>query len=162
MKAVVMVRVAVQSIVKNAMRTLLTMLGIIIGVGAVIIMVAVGAGAQAQIERQVQGLGTNMLVVTAGAAQTGGSLGFATHEELGVLGPRVFAAGDICSQYKLTHAADASDRLVHSPFSTVVGADRELPVSVVALCEHPQVDGEPRDGRFGDRPVAHWGHPRRL
>ncbi|HSK20899.1 MAG TPA: ABC transporter permease [Longimicrobiales bacterium] len=72
MKAVVMVRVAVQSIVKNAMRTLLTMLGIIIGVGAVIIMVAVGAGAQAQIERQVQGLGTNMLVITAGAAQTGG------------------------------------------------------------------------------------------
>jgi putative ABC transport system permease protein len=72
MKARVMVRVAVQSIVKNAMRTLLTMLGIIIGVGAVIIMVAVGAGAQAQIERQVQGLGTNMLVITAGAAQAGG------------------------------------------------------------------------------------------
>jgi putative ABC transport system permease protein len=67
-----MVRVAVQSIVKNAMRTLLTMLGIIIGVGAVIVMVAVGAGAQAQIEKQVQGLGTNMLVITAGAAQTSG------------------------------------------------------------------------------------------
>ncbi|MBR9990965.1 MAG: ABC transporter permease [Gemmatimonadetes bacterium] len=72
MRAKVMVRVAVQSIVKNALRTLLTMLGIIIGVGAVIIMVAVGAGAQAQIERQVQGLGTNMLVITAGAAQAGG------------------------------------------------------------------------------------------
>jgi putative ABC transport system permease protein len=67
-----MVRVAVQSIVKNAMRTLLTMLGIIIGVGAVIVMVAVGAGAQAQIEKQVQGLGTNMLVITAGAAQASG------------------------------------------------------------------------------------------
>jgi putative ABC transport system permease protein len=72
MKSTVMVRVAVQSIVKNAMRTLLTMLGIIIGVGAVIVMVAVGAGAQAQIEKQVQGLGTNMLVITAGAAQASG------------------------------------------------------------------------------------------
>jgi putative ABC transport system permease protein len=72
MKGRVLVRVAMQSIVRNAMRTLLTMLGIIIGVGAVIVMVAVGAGAQAQIERQVQNLGTNMLVVTAGAAQASG------------------------------------------------------------------------------------------
>ncbi|MGH7576230.1 MAG: ABC transporter permease, partial [Longimicrobiales bacterium] len=72
MKAKVLIRVAAQSITKNAMRTLLTMLGIIIGVGAVIMMVAIGAGAQAQIERQVQGLGTNMIVVTPGAATTGG------------------------------------------------------------------------------------------
>jgi putative ABC transport system permease protein len=72
MKSRILIRVALQSIVKNAMRTLLTMLGIIIGVGAVIVMVAVGAGAQAQIERQVQSLGTNMLVVTAGAAQAAG------------------------------------------------------------------------------------------
>jgi putative ABC transport system permease protein len=72
MKSKVLVRVAMQSIVKNAMRTLLTMLGIIIGVGAVIVMVAVGSGAQAQIERQVQNLGTNMLVVTPGAAQASG------------------------------------------------------------------------------------------
>ena len=72
MKARVLIRVAGQSIVKNALRTLLTMLGIIIGVGAVIVMVAVGAGAQAQIERQVQNLGTNMLVITPGAAQQAG------------------------------------------------------------------------------------------
>jgi putative ABC transport system permease protein len=85
MKAGVMVRVAVQSIVKNAMRTLLTMLGIIIGVGAVIVMVAIGAGAQAQIEKQVQGLGTNMLVITAGAAQAGGvSQGAQTFNRLSV------------------------------------------------------------------------------
>jgi putative ABC transport system permease protein len=72
MKAKVLIKVAGQSIVKNAMRTLLTMLGIIIGVGAVIIMVAIGAGAQAQIEKQVQSLGTNMLVITPGAASAGG------------------------------------------------------------------------------------------
>jgi putative ABC transport system permease protein len=72
MRANVLLKVAGQSIVKNAMRTLLTMLGIIIGVGAVIVMVAIGAGAQKQIERQIQNLGTNMLVVTPGAATQGG------------------------------------------------------------------------------------------
>jgi putative ABC transport system permease protein len=72
MKSKVLIKVAAQSIVKNAMRTLLTMLGIIIGVGAVIVMVAIGAGAQSQIEKQIQNLGTNMIVVTPGAAVQGG------------------------------------------------------------------------------------------
>ena len=66
-------KVASQSILKNKMRTLLTMLGIVIGVGAVIIMVAVGQGAQSQIESQIQGLGTNMIVVTAGSSDQGGA-----------------------------------------------------------------------------------------
>jgi putative ABC transport system permease protein len=76
MKASSLIQVAGLSILKNKMRTLLTMLGIIIGVGAVIVMVAIGAGAQGQIERQIQNLGTNMLVVTPGSSATGGvSLG---------------------------------------------------------------------------------------
>jgi putative ABC transport system permease protein len=72
MKARTLIKVAGQSILKNKMRTLLTMLGIIIGVGAVIVMVAIGSGAQAQIERQVQNLGTNMIVVSPGAVTQGG------------------------------------------------------------------------------------------
>lgn len=76
MKTSNLVKIAGVSILKNKMRTLLTMLGIIIGVGAVIVMIAIGAGAQGQIERQIQNLGTNMLVVTPGATATGGvSLG---------------------------------------------------------------------------------------
>lgn len=76
MKTANLISIASASIVKNKMRTLLTMLGIIIGVGAVIVMVAIGAGAQGQIERQIQNLGTNMLVVTPGSTATGGvSLG---------------------------------------------------------------------------------------
>ncbi len=76
MKARNLIKVAGVSIMKNKMRTLLTMLGIIIGVGAVIVMVAIGAGAQGQIERQIQNLGTNMLVVTSeSTAQGGVSLG---------------------------------------------------------------------------------------
>jgi len=72
MKAKTLIKVAGQSIVKNKMRTLLTMLGIIIGVAAVNVMVAIGSGAQRQIERQIQGLGTNMLVITPGSAMQGG------------------------------------------------------------------------------------------
>jgi putative ABC transport system permease protein len=64
---------ALRSILKNKMRTMLTMLGIVIGVGAVIIMVAIGNGAQAQIKRQISNLGTNLIVVTAGSTHQGGA-----------------------------------------------------------------------------------------
>ena len=72
MRAGTLVKVAWQSILKNTMRTLLTMLGIIIGVGAVIVMVAVGQGAQLRIRQQIENLGTNMIVLTAGASAQGG------------------------------------------------------------------------------------------
>ncbi len=72
MRSGTLVKVAVKSILKNKMRTLLTMLGIIIGVGAVIVMVAIGLGAQSQIQQQIQNLGTNMLVVTPGSSSSGG------------------------------------------------------------------------------------------
>ena len=72
MKSSVLIRVAGDSIRKNKMRTLLTMLGIVIGVGAVIIMVAVGQGAQQGIANQINALGTNLLIVTAGSSNQGG------------------------------------------------------------------------------------------
>ena len=72
MKGSTLVKVATQSIWKNKMRTLLTMLGIIIGVGAVIVMVAIGQGAQSQIQQQINNLGTNMIVITPGTSNQGG------------------------------------------------------------------------------------------
>ena len=72
MKGSTLIKVASQSILKNKMRTLLTMLGIIIGVGAVIVMVAVGQGAQSQIQDQINNLGTNMIVITPGSSNQGG------------------------------------------------------------------------------------------
>jgi putative ABC transport system permease protein len=72
MKTKVLVKIATQSIRKNKMRAALTMLGIIIGVAAVIVMVAVGFGARSRIRAQINNLGTNMIVITAGAAQQGG------------------------------------------------------------------------------------------
>ena len=72
MKATRLVDIATKSILKNKMRTLLTMLGIIIGVGAVIVMVAVGQGAKSEIQRRIDNLGTNMIVVTQAATRMGG------------------------------------------------------------------------------------------
>ena len=72
MKASTLIKVASQSILKNKMRTLLTMLGIVIGVGAVIVMVAIGQGAQSQIQNQINNLGTNMIVITPGTSNQGG------------------------------------------------------------------------------------------
>ena len=85
MKASTLVKVATRSILRNKMRTLLTMLGIIIGVGAVIVMVAVGQGAQSQIESQIENLGTNLIIVTPSASSQGGvSRGAGTFNRLKV------------------------------------------------------------------------------
>ena len=85
MKQTTLLRLAGQSIVKNKMRTMLTMLGIVIGVGAVIVMVAVGQGAQTSIKKQISSLGTNLIMVTPGATAAGGvSQGAATFNRLTV------------------------------------------------------------------------------
>ncbi|GIV61962.1 MAG: ABC transporter permease [Rhodothermaceae bacterium] len=72
MNSLTLVRVAIRSIFRNKMRTLLTMLGIIIGVAAVIMMVAIGEGAREQIQNRINSLGTNMIVITPGASNQGG------------------------------------------------------------------------------------------
>jgi putative ABC transport system permease protein len=65
-------RIAVRALRVNKLRSALTMLGIVIGVGAVITMVAVGAGAQARVAEQIQSLGSNMIIVLSGSITTGG------------------------------------------------------------------------------------------
>ena len=59
--------IAVRALRRNAMRTALTALGLIIGVAAVIVMVAIGNGARASIESQIKSAGTNIITVNAGA-----------------------------------------------------------------------------------------------
>jgi putative ABC transport system permease protein len=83
MRKSTLLKVATQSILKNKMRTFLTMLGIVIGVAAVIVMVAVGYGAQSSIEKQIGALGTNMIMVMPGASAAGGvNQGAATFNRL--------------------------------------------------------------------------------
>lgn len=67
-----LLKAAYRSIMKNRMRSLLTSLGIIIGVGAVIIMVAIGQGSQKSIEEQITSLGSNLIVVFPGGSRMGG------------------------------------------------------------------------------------------
>jgi putative ABC transport system permease protein len=66
------IRVALRALARNKLRTILTMLGIIIGVGAVIGTVAIGQGASAQVQQQIQALGDNMVMVFSGSVNTGG------------------------------------------------------------------------------------------
>ena len=65
-------RSAARALRVNKLRSGLTMLGIVIGVGALIAMVAVGAGAEARLAEQIQSLGTNLIVVTAGSKMSQG------------------------------------------------------------------------------------------
>jgi putative ABC transport system permease protein len=72
MNILMIIRVAFRALVRNKMRAALTMLGIIIGVSAVIAMVSIGQGAQASVQAQIEGMGTNLLFISAGAQNVGG------------------------------------------------------------------------------------------
>jgi putative ABC transport system permease protein len=67
-----LLKTAFRSILRNRMRSSLTALGIIIGVSAVIIMVAIGQGTGERIQEQINSLGTNLIMISPGAAKTGG------------------------------------------------------------------------------------------
>jgi putative ABC transport system permease protein len=72
MSPIMTFRIAFKALGRNKLRTGLTMLGMIIGVAAVITLVAMGNGAQAAIEDQIKSAGTNMITVNAGNATQGG------------------------------------------------------------------------------------------
>jgi len=65
--------IALEGLKANKLRAMLTMLGIIIGVGAVIAMVSIGLGVRDKVESSIAGLGSNLLIVHPGAASAGGS-----------------------------------------------------------------------------------------
>jgi putative ABC transport system permease protein len=62
-------RIAIRALRVNLLRSALTMLGIVIGAGAVITMVAVGSGAQARVAEQIQSLGSNMIIVLSSVTE---------------------------------------------------------------------------------------------
>src|SRR6266851_4242412 len=72
MSLLMIIRIAFKALGRNKMRTALTMLGMIIGVSAVITMVALGTGAQSSIDAQIQSAGTNTIIVMAGNFTQGG------------------------------------------------------------------------------------------
>ena len=83
MNALTAFRSALRALSANALRSVLTMLGIIIGVAAVIAMIAVGQGATQRVQEQMKGLGSNiMLVLPGGVSQAGVRLGAQTRQRL--------------------------------------------------------------------------------
>jgi putative ABC transport system permease protein len=72
MNVLMIIRIAFRALARNKTRAALTMLGIIIGVSAVIVMVSIGQGAQASVQSQIESMGTNLLFVSAGAQNVGG------------------------------------------------------------------------------------------
>ena len=75
---------ALQALARNKMRSALTMLGVFIGVAALIAMVAVGEGANQAVRKQIESLGTNLVVVVPGAARMGGIRGGGSASTLAV------------------------------------------------------------------------------
>ncbi len=90
-------RMAVQGVLANRLRSLLTLLGITIGVAAVIILVAVGHGSAVAVQQRIEGLGTNMLTIQAGgrffgrAAATSSSFTFLTMKDVKALSQKSVA-----------------------------------------------------------------------
>jgi len=72
MRLLAIIKVAFRALRRNKMRTVLTMLGIIIGVGAVIAMVALGRGAKAQVQARIAALGQNVILIFSGSVNRGG------------------------------------------------------------------------------------------
>src|SRR6187402_781285 len=86
MNTLAALRSALRALAANKLRSVLTMLGIIIGVGAVITMIAVGRGATERVQEQMKGLGSNLMLVlpggvTAGGVRLGAQTGQAITEE---------------------------------------------------------------------------------
>jgi putative ABC transport system permease protein len=124
-------RVALKALGRNKMRTALTMLGLIIGIAAVITLDAMGAGAQQQIEAQIQSAGTNLIMVRAGNWSRGGvSHGMGSSPRLKAKDVDAIREQVPGAQY-LTASVNTRDQVVAAGqnwLTRIEGADVELPL----------------------------------
>ena len=124
-------RVALRALGRNKMRTALTMLGLIIGVTAVITLEAMGTGAQQQIEAQIQSAGTNLIMVRAGNWRRGGiSHGMGSSPRLKAKDVDAIREQVPGAQY-LTASVNTRDQVVAAGqnwLTRIEGADIELPL----------------------------------
>jgi putative ABC transport system permease protein len=119
-------RVAVTALRANRLRSALTMLGVIIGVSAVVMLVAIGTGAKEYVETQVQGLGSNLLLVVPGeisfgSAPTSSRLTLSDVDEVGrLVGDRQRVAATVTSGETLRAGSNEL-------FATVQGVTETVP-----------------------------------
>lgn len=133
---------AVEALWSNRLRTCLTMLGVIIGISSVIMVTSVGQGVQKATEQQIQSLGTNVMLVLAGAARYGGisqgagSAGTLTWEDARAIEKQVPAAEGVTAYLQRSGQVVYGDRNV-STF--ILGVDLNYP-SVKEI--------QPQEGQF--------------
>ena len=136
MRILATLRVALRALRRNLLRTLLTMLGIIIGVGAVIAMVSIGNGAKAQIESQIANLGQNNIMIMSGNVRRGGfSMGFGS---AGTLTKEDFQA----IQREITDVAAISPEVRAG--AQVAAGNQNLQTSIIGVgAEYPDIRAWP-------------------
>jgi len=124
------IKIAFQSLSLNKLRSFLTMLGIIIGVGAVVAIMSVGAGAQQSVMQSIQGIGSNLIIVTPGERSE--------EEDIGaVLGTRIrdqLKIEDVKAIEKESSLIDRAAPVVVSS-SVVSYLDKNTQVSIYASSE---------------------------
>ncbi|HEX8495915.1 MAG TPA: ABC transporter permease [Actinomycetales bacterium] len=143
MKGLEAFRVALDALRGNRVRSLLTMLGIIIGVAAVVLVVSIGAGARQEIEGQVEGLGSNLILVVPGDIELGnpGASTSAGPEAGFAPGDRAVIAGVVGDDSAVTARLSSALEVRAgglSTYTTVQGSDQNLP----AVFDRPVSAGE--------------------
>jgi putative ABC transport system permease protein len=116
MNFLMIIRIAYRALARNKMRAALTMLGVIIGVGAVIAMVSIGQGAQASVQAQISSFGTNLLFVSAGAQNVGG-----VRSGTGDNGTNTLTEDDLQAIQREVPSVSALSPMVNSRSQLVVG-----------------------------------------
>lgn len=119
-------RVAVTALQANRLRSLLTMLGVIIGVSAVVVLIAIGSGAKSEVEQQVNGLGANLVLVVPGkldfgSAPTRSRLELADADRVG---RAIGSPGEVAVTLASGETVRAGGR---SAFTTVNGTNAAVP-----------------------------------
>jgi putative ABC transport system permease protein len=128
MRIIATLRIAVRALRRNTLRTLLTMLGIIIGVAAVIAMVSIGNGAKARIQSQIAAMGQNVILIMSGNMSRGGfRMGFGSPgtlkiEDYDAIRREVDGVTGISPEIRV-NAQVAAGNQNHLPTIVGVGAD---------------------------------------
>ena len=116
-----LMRVAWEAITKNAIRSMLTMLGIIIGVDAVIIMIAISSGTEATIKDQITSLGTNLVFIQSGFSRAGP--GASGGSSSGLVFDDAQAIADEITGVKAVVVEQNSSETIKGPLTTLDSAE---------------------------------------
>src|SRR3954470_1669244 len=142
-------RLALRALARNKLRSALTMLGIIIGVGAVIAMVAIGNGANKQIQDQIAAMGSNLLMVGSGSVNRGGMRTGSGATKTLVYDDAVAIQRECSSVATVAGASQTSGQIVFGNdnwSTTIIGSEpqyfdiRNWPAASGSVFDQPQVD----------------------